>query len=129
MSIEVKDKVVSLNITGEYTAEQLQKLLGELAEARAKISDDPMTLENQHIAVRGIAGMPYWTEFKADLNLTLFAFRDPGMGWTALLLSPADVARLIGFWSAQLTLAMPAATDPAQPTDPNHHPSGGGMLH
>lgn len=132
MIVDIKNRKVSLQISGEFTAEELSGLVNEIAQARSQISDDPMTLENAHVPVHAVRNMPYWTEYKPDLNASMFAYRHPGLGWLGVVLPPEEVARLIGYWSLQLVAASKAAAAseaPRSPSQENEGGRGGGLLH
>jgi len=130
MKIEVKDGKVALQINGEFNSEELRQLLHQIGDARSTIADDPQTLAAGNVEVKAVAFPPYWTEHSENTkNQTLFAFRHPAFGWLGFLLSPVEVARLIGYFGNQLvrgaTIAEAGAATDVQPDQIR----GGGLLH
>ena len=131
MKIEVIGDKVSLDISGAYTVEELNKLIEKVAQARAQIANDPPEMKG-NVTVQAIGGMPWWTEFKTDLGMSLFTYRHPGLGWIGVMLKPFEVAQLIGYFASQLNTAITSKATvsvSADDTTPNMGSGGRRLLH
>lgn len=128
MNINAKDGKVTVQVDGTFSASELLDLVEQLGKARAQIADDPATLSGANAEIKAIAAPSYWTEFNTGLNMSLFAYKHPGLGWMGVALPPVEIARLIGYLGNQLVAVATAASASASSADDNDG-RGGGLLH
>lgn len=128
INVDTTSATVSLSISGRFTAEQLQNLLEQIANARGQISNDPT--DPIGLTVKTFSPAYWYTNL--DANNTALFFRVGGFGWQALILEPAGRMKLAWTLLGQQLQSMTAAAEPgatAPITNNDAISGGGGPLH
>lgn len=127
---------VSVELKGDYTADELTELIQKLGDARAQIANDP-DRPTEGTEYKVVADPPLWTFWGPHTsgNFILMT-RHPEFGWRGVLMSPA-IASQIGVYLNQylayhVAASAASAAAPTAEAATRNAPqggSGGSMLH
>jgi len=137
--IEVKDGCVSVNVNETLNAEDLTKLIEELGNARAQITQDP-DRPQEGTAYQTLFEPRLWTFWGPQTggNFMLMT-RHPQFGWRGVMMTPRTASEISVYLSQYLAARVAVTGQPttaptaAQATPPKgdvpQGGSGGNVLH